>query len=181
MPQGQALGGRRQALARVLLGCLAVLGLLCGRGGGVSLAEGDPPAASASATSRRLLGSAITHAVVPMADGLVYGSVSPDAPPDSAVRFGYALAGGSGNAMTPVRITATKGRLVTSVGATRLASIVSSAASPSSIAVTTLRGAAGKYSIDTYLGVVAVEETLFFIVSKDGGFTRFEVRVHSLY
>jgi len=116
-----------------------------------------------------------------MADGLVYGSVSPDAPPDSAVRFGYALAGGSGNAMTPIRITATKGRLVTSVGATRLASIVSSAASPSSIAVTTLRGAAGKYSIDTYLGVVAVEETLFFIVSKDGGFTRFEVRVHSLY
>ena len=82
MPQGhlrQALGGRRQTLARVRLGCLAVLGLLCGRGGGVSLAEGDPPAASASATSRRLLGSAITHAVVPMADGLVYGSVSPDA------------------------------------------------------------------------------------------------------
>ena len=122
-----------------------------------------------------------TRAVVPTADGLVYGSTAPgDKTP--AVRFGYALAGGSGAAMGPVRITAAGGTaaggtvtVVTALGGTRLSSIQNIEESDG-LRVTQLKGAAGKYSKDAYTSIVAADGVLYYIASKDGGFTRFEVR-----
>ena len=120
----------------------------------------------------------ITHAIVPTSDGLVYGATAPDAVNTSSRRFGYAVAGGSGARMTPVKIAASLGTVVTAVGNTRLVAITG-IEDPRATSVALLRGAAGRYSSDRYAGIVAAKDTLFFLVGRDGGFTKWELRAYN--